>query len=315
MTNKSWVGRCLMLCVAWWWLEDASLADAQSPLRAALFKTAVEQGAPARLARALDPVLAEQLGKLTQLTVVASPALDLPSVQLALDCVGETPSCLALAAERSGAEGVLSPSLARTDAEFVLSLLLYDPGRSAGSMRVVTRRVPRDAGEGAVLSAGTALVQELFGAPPPPAAAAPEPPPIAAAPAEPSTALHDSLLDPEPMPERAPSLIAPIALGIVGVIGLGAGVGFALAAEHAQDRYGAQRVLSTADAARADDRYDSAARSAMLANVSFGVGAAGLVAAAIVWLVQRPHSEHARGSVRPGLALAPGRLALTGGWP
>lgn len=316
MTKESWVVRCMLVCAACLSLLPGTGA-AQVPLRAALFKTGTEQAGLTQLAAALDPVLAEQLGKAAQLSIVSKPALDLSGLQLAVDCVGETPSCLAIAAERSGADAVLSPSLSRTDAEIVVSLLFYDPGQRARSMRVVTRRVPRQAGDGAVLSAGAALVQELFGVPgPQPTAAepAPAPPPAAAEPAPPLTPVRDSLLDPEPIPERSQSLVAPIALGLVGVIGLGAGVGFGLAANHAEDRYASQHITNAAGASRADDRYDSAARSAILSNVSFGVGAAALVAATIVWLVQRPRAETAAAGTRTRLAFEPGRAALIGGW-
>ena len=73
-----------------WLLQCAPIAQAQAPLRAAVFKTAVEQSALTQLAAALDPLLAEQLGKAKQLSIVATPALDLPGLQLAVDCVGET---------------------------------------------------------------------------------------------------------------------------------------------------------------------------------------------------------------------------------
>ena len=319
MTNKSWLGGCKVACAVLWLLQYTTSAAAQAPLQAALFKTAAEQSALSPLAAALDPVLAEQLGKAPQLTIVATPALDLPSLQLAVDCVGETPSCLAQAAEHAHAEAVLAPSLSRTGNEVVLSLLYYDPRRSAGSLRVVTRRVPRDAGDSAVLSAGSALVQELFGAPPLTAAEPPAPEPAPQPPPpepEPSASLvHDSTLDPERPAPRSPSLVAPLTLGIAGVIGVGVGVAFGVAASSGEDAYAKQRVTTPADAARANDRYDSAARSALISNVSIGVGAAALMAAVVVWLVQRPSGrKDSLASASPRLVLAPGQLALTGDW-
>lgn len=311
MTNESWLGRCMIACATLWWLQMATPVWAQTPLRAALFKTAAEQGGLTPLAAALDPVLAELVGKASQVTIVATPALDLPSLQLAIDCVGETPSCLALAAERSGSDGVLAPSLSRTDTEIVVSLLFYDPQRAAGPMRVLTKRVPRKAGDSAVLSGGTALVDELFGALPAAPEAAPPTPPMAAEPQP----VPDSLLEPEPMPERSPSLIAPLVLGAVGVVGLGTGIAFGLAANHSESTYGAMHVKTEADASRALDRYDSAARSATIANISLGVGAAALVAGAVVWFVQRPRSSERASATRTRLALTPNGVALQGGWP
>lgn len=300
-------------CAAVWvLLQGATGVRAQAPLRAALFKTAVEQSGLTQLAAAVDPVVADQLGKAPQLSIVATPALDLPGLQLAVDCVGETPSCLAIAAERSHADGVIAPSLSRTQTEVVLSLLIFDPQRSAGSLRVVTKRVPREEGDSAVLSAAVELVREVFDIPAPPAAAEPTAQPLPAA-SEPPPA-HDSTFDVTP-PRRSPSLIAPITLGIVGVIGVGMGIGFGVASHSAQDAYAKQRVLTPADATRANDRYDSASRSALIADVSFGVGAAALVAATIVWLVQRPHRDsEARSSTRTQLAFGPGSLSVQGGW-
>jgi hypothetical protein len=307
----------MIACIAVWVVQSATRAAAQAPLRAAVFKTSVEQNALTPLAAALDPVLAEQLGKATQLTIVATPALDLPSLQLAVDCVGETPSCLALAAERSQADGVISPSLSRTETEIIFSLLLFDPQRRANPQRIVTKRVPREAGDSAVLSAAVDLVREVFGiaSPPPPPTAEPAmPQPLTAAP-EIQQPPHDSTWDAEPRPQRGRSLIAPISLGIVGAIGIGMGIAFGVASQNAEDAYAKQRVINPTNAARADERYDSASRSAMIADISFGVGAAALVAATIVWIVQRPKRDaDALSPTRTRLALSPGHLSLQGAW-
>ncbi|MEY4582214.1 MAG: hypothetical protein RL701_6917, partial [Pseudomonadota bacterium] len=135
MRIERWLACCApLICLLW-----ATLVSAQSALpapaevqqRMALFKVAALQLELAQLAAAIDPLLHAELDKNASLSVVSQPALDLPSTQLALDCVGETPSCLTLVSERTQADVLVAPTIARTGDAMVLSVLRYDPKRAA----------------------------------------------------------------------------------------------------------------------------------------------------------------------------------------
>ena len=120
------MGRYTAICVVLWLVQPGGAARAQqTPLRIGLFKTTSTAAELASLAEALDPVLQAEVARAPEVNVAALPPLDLPSLQLALDCVGETPTCLAVAAERTKVSGLLSPTLARAGAALILSLLLY----------------------------------------------------------------------------------------------------------------------------------------------------------------------------------------------
>src|ERR1700760_4268436 len=89
------------------------VARADGALRVALFKTANDQPELKQAAAAGDPGLHSELGEIAGLQVAALPALDLPGLQLAMDCVGETPACLAAAATQTQVDGLVAPSLTR----------------------------------------------------------------------------------------------------------------------------------------------------------------------------------------------------------
>src|ERR1700761_745191 len=111
------LGRLIAICTLLWLAQPGEAAQAQHvPLQIALFKTTSTASELTPLAAALDPMLEAELGRAPEVIVAAVPPLDLPSLQLALDCVGETPACLAVAAERSKVTGVLSPTLTRAGA-------------------------------------------------------------------------------------------------------------------------------------------------------------------------------------------------------
>src|SRR4051794_30020732 len=94
-------------------LLDSGPAHAQPRTQLALFKTAAEDADLGELASAIDPVVLSALGEVAQVQINARPALDLPSMQLAIDCVGETADCLRAAARQAEADGLLAPSVRR----------------------------------------------------------------------------------------------------------------------------------------------------------------------------------------------------------
>lgn len=290
------IGRLVAAIVGLWLLQLGTGAHAQ-PLRVALFKTA-SSAELSPLTAALDPALQAEVGKIDTITVGAVPPLDLPSMQLALDCVGETPECLSVATERSKVDALLSPSLARTGGSIVFSLLLYNP-RASETMHVVTRSFPNDASEADVIAGATRLLRELFGVIEP----APIEEPLPAEPGVAAEPAREVVLPPDE-PERRQSLVLPIVLGAVGVGVIGLGIGFGVASNNTESRYADKRVnLGDSSAQEAEDLLSRARTQSTIANVSYALGAASCIAAGVVYFVQkrRPESEpHARVAVGPG---------------
>ncbi|HTU59142.1 MAG TPA: hypothetical protein VMF89_11925 [Polyangiales bacterium] len=303
--NVRFIAACMMLSL----VQLSAAASAQS-LRIALFKTASSPEL-APLTAALDPELQAEVGKVQRVSVGAVPPLDLPSLQLALDCVGETPDCLSVATERSKVDGLLSPSLARTGGSIVLSLLLYNP-QASSPMQVVTRSFPNDTSEAAVIDGAKSLVRELFGVvepapleePPPPA---PTVAPPEATPEVPPPPAAEHVTHPEPRQ----SLVLPIVLGAAGVAVIGLGIGVGVASNNTESRYGDMRVRSETDAGDTDDLLSRARTESTIANIAFGVGAASCIAAGVVYFLQR--NKH-RSDTEPNahVALGPGYVGVAG---
>lgn len=301
------IPRLFAVCVWFWLAQPVAHVHAQDgrPRRSALFKTAPAQRELTQLAAAVDPVLQAELGKITSLQVVSQPALDLPSTQLALDCVGETPSCLGLVAERTQVEVLLAPTVARTDSAVVLSLLSYDPQRQS-ALQVATQRVPRAEGDDAVLARVPSLLRELLGLPEPALET------VATVKAEP-LAPPPTAAAPGPVERQEPSLLLPIVLSAAGVAVIGAGIGLGVGANGSEDAYARRRIDTPADAARATSLYDRASTYATLANVAFGLGAAALVAGVVVFGVDHFGREQPA-AAGPRVSLGLGSLSVRGTW-
>lgn len=281
---------------------------ADEPLRVALFKTAADDESLADLATALDPVVSSELSELASVQIVARPALDLPSMQLAIDCVGETSDCLRAAARQSDAESLIAPSVQRADDTVTVTFLYLDP--SVAIARTVTRRyVGERIGEQA-LSGVRGMLAELFPAPEPapravevaPMSATPDPaapPPSAAAPArEASRALP----------------VVGIVLGGVGVALIGTGIAFGLMSNASYDAYLERRPTSVPQAKSAMQDFHAAEDQALVANVTLGLGAAALIGAgvALYWqLKERSSEKEPRASVALSPRVAPRELGLT----
>src|SRR5262245_22571103 len=102
-------------------------ADEARPA-AALFSTA---GAEAEDA-GLDSVIQANLEQLGQVRVTVKPGLDLPAVQLALDCIQQTAVCLKSVAANSGVQVLIASSLERKAGKLDLTLLMYDARTKGG---------------------------------------------------------------------------------------------------------------------------------------------------------------------------------------
>jgi hypothetical protein len=299
-------------------LVVSSSASAQSaasvqPGRLALMPTASNDAKGKELASALDPVVLAQLEAAVGVTAAARVALDLPALQIALDCVGETPECLRAVTTQSNTDSLLAPSVESAGSEQVVTLLYFD-ARGQGELRSVVRRHHGPDVQRAALDAVPGMLRELFGVAEP-ASAQPEPTP------EPSP-VDETAIEPQPEPEQHPFPVAPVIVGGVGVVLIGVGTAFGLAAKSSEDEYAAIDPTSISDpkkahaeADRAADAYDHAHTQALLSNVMFGVGAAA-VAAGAVWLVIALSSDGGSDEAAPPQALltpslAPGQLGLT----
>jgi hypothetical protein len=235
-----------------------------------VFRVATSDRDDKALASALDSVLVAAISERKQ--VVSQHALDLPSTQLALDCMAETPACLQAVMQQPGvdAQVLLAPTLERSGSELVLSLLYFDAS-NGDALRHATRRHSGEQAQRRLLNAVPSMVQELFGRR---AASATS---VRAAPAAASR------------PERADSErsawpVVPIALTSAGVAFLGAGVVFGLSARAAEEEYAAARTGTAAERKAADETFDRAQTHATLATVGIAAGASAITAGIGLWL-------------------------------
>jgi len=294
-------------------VRTAARAD-DDVLRIALFKTGSEDSALVSLAAAIDPVLLSELGRVPSLQIAARPALDLPSMQLAVDCVGETAECLSMAAKQAQADGLVAPLVRRIGAELVVTVLLHD-ARKQMTITAATRRYSGQQVEDQVLDGIPGMVRELFGLESPPNA---PPPPAAPLPA-PSEAVELSSETSPPVAAARPLPVLPIVVGAAGVAFIAAGALLGAAAKSSEDSY-AKLVIGDGDvkaAQRAQDKYDSAASQATLANVAFGVGAAGVVAGVVLLILElqnQPEHAAAQAAAHTHLCSQLGQLTLSGSW-
>lgn len=247
-------------------------------------------------ARALDSVISAALDDLKVVNVVARPGLDLGAVQLALDCVAETPQCLRIVTSQHEAEVLVAPTLARISNELVLTLLRFD-ARNGKTQRVLKRQ-PGQTLSSETLDAVPGLLRELFGMPAKPVAPAPVvAPPVAAKPEQPVGPSTSELTEPLPEPPMdAPSSgrsvpVGPILLGAGGVVMLGAGLVMGATVLSAEDDYEAltSNTLSIPSAKakdqieRANSRKETGETNAVITNIFLGVGSAVVIASGI-WL-------------------------------
>lgn len=257
----------------------------------------------------LDSVIQAALERLGVVTITARPGMDLNAVQLAIDCVSETPECLRAVANQTHAQILIAPSLQNTQSELVLSLLRFDA--ADGRMRRVLRRQPGTSLKPETLDSVPSMLRELFNVPEP----TPHPAPVASeARAADSKA---AWLPPIIEPPQEPASSAPLPLGpflLVGggalVVGGGAVVGALMLST--QDKYNTLRVSTERDVTKANDLKDTAKTQEVLANVLYGVGGAMLVAGGI-WLavaLSQParRDDDWRTAVVP--AIAPGQLGF-----
>jgi len=258
----------------------AGTAHAQSARPAVLLATGGEPQS------AVDNVIHAALEKLEVVKIVALPGMDLQAVQLALDCVGETVTCLETVATQSGARVVIAPTLQRAASELVLSVLRFDT--SDGEIRSVLQRKSSVA---ELLDAVPEMLRELFDAPPT------EPPGGVTAP---------SVQSGRGVP------VGPLILAGAGVAALGTGITMGVVMSDQQSKFERlSRGVSSKPEADAANQARSAGESQELAaNVLFAVGGAAIVAAGIWLVVAGSDRAEAEPTTTFAPLLGPRQLAL-----
>lgn len=293
---------------------NSKLSHAQEPARVALFKTAADDGSLADLAAALDPVVSSELSEVGSVQISARPALDLPSMQLAIDCVGETPTCLGASATQADADALVAPSVQRDGDAVVFTLLHFDP--ALGSVRTVHRRYEGDRiGEQALSGVGGMLV-ELFGENKPGSPAA-EIAPSAVPAAESSTEAQPMAATPSDA-QSSSFPFASLALGGVGVALIGTSVAFGVMSNASFDAYREIRPETIPEAKNAMGKLSAAQDQATVSNITLGLGAAALVGAGVLlfWqLKERKTGEsQIQAALAPRLGAREAGLTLVGAW-
>jgi hypothetical protein len=225
-------------------------------------------------------VIQANLEQLGQVRVTVKPGLDLPAVQLALDCVQQNAACLRSVAASSGVQVLVAPTLERKAGRLELTLVVFD-ARAKGGPRRATHVENGDTLTSATLDAIPDMLRKLFGLEPEKR----EAPAPAATPAQPGPR-EQTAVDWEPVTARPVSevLVGPIVLASIGVVAIAGGVTASVLRNDSQDDYDditSRETLSRSDADRADDKASEGTTQAALATVMYGVGAAAIVAAGI----------------------------------
>jgi serine/threonine-protein kinase len=137
-------------------------------------------------------------------------------------------------------------------------------------------------------------------------------PPQSVAPVEVAEPFSGAFPSPLPAREPPPSLVLPVTLGAIGLVGLGVGGVFGLKsisnASEARDLC----PNGACSEARGETLMDSARHQAQISNVAFAVGAVGLAAGVIVFVLGRPKKVEQAVAVSPWLSPAQAGLALSG---
>ena len=266
-------------------------------------------------ARALDSVISAAVDDLKVVKVVARPGLDLGAVQLALDCVAETPQCLRIVTTQHEAEVLVAPNLARIANELALTLLRFD-ARTGKTQRVLKRQ-PGQTLSSETLDAVPAMLRELFELPPEQEAEAPAPKVEPKPTLQPREAISPTLSEPLPEPpmeapgEARKVPVGPLLLGGGGVVLIGAGLVMGLTVLSAEDSYeqaaaGIDGIQDSDEAEQAVNETngfkDTGETNAVLTNVFLGVGSAVVVASGIwlaVELLGRPRHEDTQTKLAP----------------
>lgn len=276
----------------------------QATQRFALFRTASLDPALSEIGAALDVVIHEELNTLGHIEVSARPSVDLPAMQLAIDCVGELPECMQAVIQQAGVDALVAPVLRRGPDESVTVTLIYFEAHD-NEMRGVTRTLSGRNVTQVVLDAIPEMVREAFGLLEPATAPAPE------AADEPPTAAPREDLEPADKRAKRLQIVVPAVLGAAGVVIGGVGLGLGIAAKREEDAYARAPTNTRAEIRAALASLDRAERLALAANVSFGVAGAAVLSGLGVWLFTRnkPSKDGSQLTLAPDMS--PSRFLLS----
>jgi hypothetical protein len=285
------------------WIACGANARAEMP-RAVVFAPA-DSGHKSE-ARAVRDVR-ESLERLDLAALLAPPPLDLDAMEMTIDCVGESASCLGKLAERAKAQIVIAPSITRKDGKSTLRILYFD-ARKGDAPRSVERSAKGDELDDATFNAVPDMMRELFGTQP---AAKPQPEPEPEAAPQPAP-------QPQPPPESTsrPLPVGPIVLGAGGVAVLAGGLVLGAIMNSTQDHYAHRSVMTEAQAKQADEERKLGKQEALAADLLIGTGAAALLAATI-WFaadMRREERPPAQTALVPAIGPHSAGLALAGFW-
>jgi hypothetical protein len=264
-------------------------AESTLPTAAVLTTTGAAKGDAG-----LDSLIHASLEKLGVVNITAKPGMDLGAIQIAIDCVGETPVCLRGVATQSGVQILVAPAIERSAEELVLTLLYFD-ARGDGELRRVARRQSGHELKPETLDAVPDMLRELF------QVAAPAPAPGAAP--------MDETGEGPRTGRRVP--IGPLIVGGAGVLIVVGGIVSGVLMEGTQTDFTNLEVTNETQNQALKKLGSKGKDQALVANVLFGVGAAAIAAGAIWLAVELTHGDQEspqQTAVVP--VLGPGRMGL-----
>lgn len=266
-------------------LSGAPQPAEELPRAAALAATASSTEVE-RLAGAVDRVLRANLDKLHVVNTAGTPALALAELQLAVGCVGETPSCLTSVAKQLEVDILVLTALDRAGTETVLTVTKFD-SRKEGSLKRTVRRASGEKTDSELLAATDNMLRELFGLP-----AMPDKPVV--------------IIEPEPVERRVLPLPALI-VGGVGAVAVVTGIVFAGLGTATENDYAAAPYSNTFEVDQALRLEDRANAQYTTSAVFLAIGGAALATGAIL-LFFPSNKRGAESSYEPPLAFTPSFL-------
>jgi hypothetical protein len=158
-----------------------------------------------------------------------------------------------------------------------------------------------------------ALSREPSPAPAAPPAAAPASASAAVSPQPPAENHAENPAPPAAQTDsHGPSLVWPIALGAVGVVGLGVGTILGVNSINNASEANALCPNGVCTEEQGESLMDTARHQAVGANIAFAVGGAGLAAAIIVYLLDGPKKSEQQVDISPWLGQGQAGLELRG---
>jgi hypothetical protein len=271
----------------------AGAAEAQEMPRGAVLRTTVSVEELRGVGEAVDRLLRTRLDALEVVDVSGTPLLDLPDLQLAVGCIGETAECLAAVAGQLEVQLLITPALLRAGDELVLTVSVFDA--RDGSIENVARRASGDDAGTELLDQLDTMLRDLFGLPPAPVVA----------PIGPVGGDDDDGPGLSPVPF--------VVMGAGAAMLVSAAVIGSRSANN-EDDYRDTVAMTEAEVDALIDLRDKAERQARAANALFAIGGAAAATGLVLLLVMRGGDDDEEPSIAVAPAAGPGGggLVLSG---